>query len=315
MSLDLGSCFDELVALVCGKILPNCESWLGLVWVQDKVMLTLYERAMKWIVDALDTWLSFTQPQAREEVEKGGFLPDHADRYCPCCGSSVGRGEVHVLSGHLGCAACHERVSAVDRVIRLGPYTEPLQSWILQIKFRRWELLGKELGHRLGKQVRDRYGQQVQTMVVVPVPMSPWRHLVRGIDHTRILSKAVAQELGSPLERPLSVQWRKPRSCQARLSQSSRRKLPQSRWRLSRRLAGKLRNRHILLVDDVRTTGRTLNTAAGVLMAAQPQSISAAVIAGCDKSRQPLNDLNFQLGEPWRGMVRTDQVAHISCLG
>ena len=240
---------------------------------------------MSWIMDALDIWLGFTQPYARLEVAQAGFEADRVMDYCPCCGSSVGRGEVHVWKDRLCCTECRYRVHAVSRVIRLGPYCSPLRPWILQIKFHRWEPLAKELGRCLAQQVRDRYRQQAEAMVVVPIPMSPWRHLVRGIDHTHILAQAVAKELGAPLERPLSVRWGCSRRPQAGLSSSLRRRMPATRWRLSKRLVGTIRNRHILLIDDVLTTGATLNTAAGAMRAASPRSITAAVLAVSDRGR------------------------------
>ena len=126
------------------------------------VLELLYERAMSWIMDALDIWLGFTQPYARLEVAQAGFEADRVMDYCPCCGSSVGRGEVHVWKDRLCCTECRYRVHAVSRVIRLGPYCSPLRPWILQIKFHRWEPLAKELGCCLAQQVRDRYRQQAR---------------------------------------------------------------------------------------------------------------------------------------------------------
>lgn len=270
---------------------------------------------MDWIINALDQWVGFSQPQASKVLQQAGFIEDGFADYCPRCGSSVGLGEVLVLQGQLGCAACRHRRATTCRVIRLGAYRPPLRRWILQIKFRRWEQLARELGGCLGRQVRSRYGQQAGCMVIVPVPMSPLRHMLRGIDHTRVLSKAVAKELGAPVERALRVRCGLPRSPQARLSSTRRRQLPYTRWRLSRRAATVLRNRHVLLVDDVLTTGATLQAAARAIKTASPQSVTAAVLAVSDMGRGARKRQNDPFGEPEARPCRMNQVAHISCLG
>ena len=126
----------------------------GTVYFEQRSWV-VYERVMSWIMDALEIWLGFTQPYARLEVAQAGFEADRVIDYCPCCGSSVGRGEVHVWKERLCCTACRYRVHAVTRVIRLGPYSAPLRPWILQIKFHRWEPLAKELGRCLAQQVQD----------------------------------------------------------------------------------------------------------------------------------------------------------------
>ena len=61
--------------------------------------------------------------------------------------------------------------------------------------------LGRMLGSRLDEQLR-RY--DIDHAVVVPVPMSFRRRVVRGIDHTLAIARGVADRTGSPVVRALS---------------------------------------------------------------------------------------------------------------
>lgn len=113
---------------------------------------------------------------------------------------------------------------------------------------------------------------EVDGLVVTWIPAHP-RRAIAGPDAGRVLAHAVGEELGAPVERLL---WRTPWSRrQAGRDDASRRRAPQ---RLGLRAVGRAPER-VLLVDDVRTTGTTLDQAASLLRAAGAREVSAVTVA------------------------------------
>ena len=113
---------------------------------------------------------------------------------------------------------------------------------------------------------------------VVPVPLHPWRRLRRGFNQ--------AGELAAHLETPvLHALWRtRATAPQTGLQAAARRRNVAGAFTLSPliiRTAQRafLENRVVVLVDDVRTTGATLNTCAAVLLAAGAREVRALTVA------------------------------------
>lgn len=182
-----------------------------------------------------------------------GWEADAIESICPRCGGEVGVGEVDAK----GCASCRPRRLAWDRSIRLGVYDGALRDGIRACKYHRDRQAGRILGELLGWRVRSILsgeGVSPTDLVVVPVPTTTRRRLGNGgLDHTLILADGVGMALGVRPERLLE---RRHRAHQAGLSASARaRNLAGTiRVRSARRLGGA---GHVVLVDDVRTTGAT----------------------------------------------------------
>ena len=116
------------------------------------------------------------------------------------------------------------------------------------------------------------------TACAVPVPLHPWRRLQRGFNQ--------AADLAAALDLPVvHALWRARATCpQAGLSARARRRNVAGAFRLSPLLRAHtrdtlLRDRVVLLVDDVRTTGATLNACAAVLKAAGAREVRALTVA------------------------------------
>ncbi len=110
--------------------------------------------------------------------------------------------------------------------------------------------------------------------IVVPVPMHRIRREVRGIDHAGELARAIAGALDVPICYALT------QKLAARQMGASRtaRLLNTQRFQLSR-AASSLAGARIALVDDVRTTGSTLQSAAAQLRDVGVERIEALVVS------------------------------------
>lgn len=103
--------------------------------------------------------------------------------------------------------------------------------------------------------------------LVVPVPLHWTRKWHRGYNQAEVIARAVARVLGVPCDPRALRRCRRTRT-QTRLSVEDKARNVASAFRASRRPVGSVR--HILLVDDVFTTGATLTAAFLALRRAYP---------------------------------------------
>ena len=173
---------------------------------------------------------------------------------------------------------CATRRLQWTRVFRLGTYGPPLSTCILQGKYMAWpemlELLGLILGERIKGCVPPR-------SVVVPVPMPMMRRWFRRIDHSDVIARQVARSAKLPYRKLLS---RSDATPQAALTATGRKAL-KGRSMLKRKFA-RVQGRSVVLIDDVLTTGRTLEVAARTLRAEGAISVIVAVLAVTDMPRK-----------------------------
>jgi ComF family protein len=184
------------------------------------------------------------------------------ESYCSWCGKTQDDSSV---------CTCGSRSLAWSRVIRLGAYEPPLSTCVIRGKYSRWYEMLELMGDRLGTRVR---GCVPQNAVVVPMPMPYLRWWFRGINHSAVLAKYVAQSAGLQRCNPLlhketPPQAGLPASGRSKLKFNSMRPLP---W-------VNLRGKPVVLVDDVLTTGRTVEVAAKALRSIGASTITVAVAA------------------------------------
>jgi competence protein ComFC len=141
----------------------------------------------------------------------------------------------------------------------------------------------RSLADPLGRMVRDAGSAILQGCdCVVPVPLHPWRRMRRGFNQARDLAKR--------LERPVvDGLWRiRPTRSQMALNANARRSNVRGAFVVSpfacgARLYGVrsplLEDRSVVLVDDVRTTGATLDECAKVLLVAGAREVKALTVA------------------------------------
>jgi len=219
------------------------------------------EKRWHTVVDrVVEDWVGLTLPRPRVAI--GEFVRTDG---CSWCGVS--------LDSEIPCPCSANRL-AWSRVFRLGGYAPPLSTCILQGKYMAWPEMLELLGTDLGKRIK---GCVPPWSVVVPVPMPPMRRWFRRIDHTDVIARYAARASKLQFRKLLS---RKNATPQAALTATGRKALKRDSMR-RRRLAC-VRGRSIILIDDVLTTGRTLEVAASTLRAEGAISVIVAVLAVTD---------------------------------
>ncbi|HBL30562.1 MAG TPA: amidophosphoribosyltransferase [Acidobacteria bacterium] len=168
------------------------------------------------------------------------------------------------------CASCRHRPPAFDRLLALWSYEEPLDAVIQGLKFRRLDYLG----HHLGTAIAIHWQEILsEADLVVPVPLHWWRRITRGYNQSERIARAISRRLHLPFSAALVRCRRTPP--QTSLGRTERLANLQSAFRIHP--AVNLRGKRVILVDDVATTGATLEAAASVLRRHGATAILATV--------------------------------------
>ena len=195
--------------------------------------------------------------------------------YCHCCGHTAGA--FSLLEGR--CHRCQARRPHVTRLVRVGEYDRTLQQLIWALKYRRQERLDNLLGRLLASAILgDPKLQDVH--VLVPVPLHWWRRLRRGYNQAEILAHSCAAELRRHGRRVrVRTDLLRVRATEPQFTLPPSRKAANLRHAFAVRPDAPFTAKHVCLIDDVTTSGATLNAAGRVLRPTQPACISAAVLA------------------------------------
>jgi predicted amidophosphoribosyltransferase len=132
------------------------------------------------------------------------------------------------------------------------------------------------MGRYLGRNIQEQSAGEQLWHAVAYVPMHPAKERSRGYNQARLLAEGVASVLGLPVVHALDKHVKT--ASQTRLGRLAR-------WENARRSFRQRRGgynpagQNVLLVDDVLTTGATLEGAAQPLLAAGVEHIGIAVLA------------------------------------
>jgi ComF family protein len=136
--------------------------------------------------------------------------------------------------------------------------------------------IAESMGRWYGAELRES-GLYDDVDVVIPVPLHPLKTLRRGYNQSRYIGAGIARELGVELCTDAVVRRRNNPS-QARLKRGERWESVDNLFRVTK--PERLRGKHILIVDDVLTTGATLYNCMLAIHTALPDArISFATLA------------------------------------
>jgi ComF family protein len=173
------------------------------------------------------------------------------------------------------CHVCRRSLYDFDFARSYGPYDATMAGAIMLLKYQEVTPLAAWFAG-LVRETFDRYSEICQADVVVPVPAHAARLRERGYNHAELIAKPLARSLGLPCRSYLLVRSR-PRPDKLRLTM-------RERWRTVRgaytiRQGLRVDNLRVLLVDDVLTTGATLDACSRALRKAGAAKVVALTVA------------------------------------
>lgn len=185
-------------------------------------------------------------------------------------------------SVHDVCAGCEASPPAIVRTRAVARYDDATRGLAMRLKHGRKVGLAKFMGHAMALRLAD----IDEDAVLVPVPLHRARLWKRGFNQAALLAKEIGERVDRPVQ-PDAIRRTRSTEPMVRMTPAQREKNVRGAFAVNHpeRIAG----RSVLLVDDVRTSGATLEACAKVLLAAGARQVEAIlwarVVRGRDLTR------------------------------
>jgi ComF family protein len=176
------------------------------------------------------------------------------------------------MPGATLCGQCLQDPPSYDSAVSLFRYAYPADHLILRLKFQAQLHLARALGELLARHLK----REMQTMpeIIIPVPLHRARLRERGFNQALEIARPIARSLSIPVDYKSCERVRKT-SAQSLLPAAERRKNIKGAFRVTRLIAA----RHVAILDDVMTTGHTVQELAATLRKAGVERIDVWVVA------------------------------------
>lgn len=190
---------------------------------------------------------------------------------CPVCGTPFAS---LVQADHL-CEDCLRERPCYEAAAAPYLYEGTIMRAIHQFKYRAKTLLAGPLGSILAR-FAEGWVEESSGLLTMPVPLHPKRLKERGFNQSLLLARHVARRLDTELDF-LSLRRLKYTLPQIGLKKGERQKNVKGAFGLED--PETVRGKTVLLVDDVATTGNTLNECARILKRAGPKKVLCLTLA------------------------------------
>jgi len=205
------------------------------------------------------------------------FFPPH----CFCCNQRIDNSEILCekcsdelvrLNENL-CAFCQKDSATsficeeckkeypFDEVVSAYTFSLPIQKMIHHFKYNEFKKIGTYLGYKLAE-ILSTYSFISDTDYILPVPLHRTKKRFRGFNQSEIIAKALSVKLDIPLLKNVLIR-KKFTQTQTKLKQHEREKNVANAFHIKNFDA--IKNKSLLLVDDVLTTGSTMKSIALLL--------------------------------------------------
>lgn len=170
--------------------------------------------------------------------------------YCMMCGKPVRNVDQEY------CYDCRKSKHAFEEGRGLWVHRSPVSDALYAFKYQNRRIYGEIFGRELA----ETYGMYLKRRgvdLIIPIPIHKKKRRVRGYNQAEILARVLSEETGIPLDVKALIR-RRETAPQKKLNDKDRRKNIRNAFAA----VGSVRGRNIVLIDDIYTTGSTLDEAA-----------------------------------------------------
>lgn len=248
--------------------------------LQNLLQVTRWQRFLKSVVPCRCKICDKINPELICHSCLSGLSRPH--NACDCCGTllmdtgQAGDQATRLLCGH--CMTQHRPYQAT-RFPYL--YCTPLAELIQNFKYNQDLILSAWFAREMASALtRGQYATALPD-ILVPVPLHLSRLKQRGFNQSYLLARHIGKQLDIPVLKQAIIRQRATPK-QAGLKQRARQQNLRGAFKLDSHgseSTKQIRGKHIVIVDDVITTGSTLHEVARVLSRAKPARITLLAIA------------------------------------
>jgi ComF family protein len=208
------------------------------------------------------------------------------DAACPQCGDTLDRASDSGL-----CRTCRLAPPPFTKAVAYGLYEGGMREAIHALKYSGLHPAARVLGHMLAQAFAKLAAEAPAEMLVVPVPLHRSKYAQRGFNQARALAEEAIKSL-----RKTHPAWRlalesttllRLRSTESQAGLTPRQRRQNVRGAFTVAEGRKITDRHILLVDDILTTGATARAAAQTMLRAGAASVWVATLARARRHGAP----------------------------
>jgi ComF family protein len=207
------------------------------------------------------------------------------------CGDALG--SIELESDIETCRPCRLATPLFTRAVSFGPYEGRMRDAIHALKYARIHSVARLLGAMLAQAIGQLAAEAPLEMLVIPVPLHRSKYSERGFNQARLLAAHALDGL-----RRSHPQWRltlassallrlRATQSQANLTPRLRRQNVRGAFLVAEPQAVMLK--HVLVIDDIFTTGSTVRAIAQELALAGAASVWVATLARAGRTLQETN--------------------------
>lgn len=190
------------------------------------------------------------------------YIPELKPPLCRFCGRPIKKGKT--------CRSCKDQVY-IDYGRAWTLFIPPVDKIVHHFKYRKKTKLAKLFGQAMASIIKfDHILKNVD--IIIPVPLYWWKYLRRGYNQAALLSKIIAEEGSAQVAN--IMQRIKNTKTQTRLNEEARRKNVFNAFTVK---LDSINDKRVLLIDDVLTTGATMNECARILKEAGAKRVYSCV--------------------------------------
>ncbi|HEV2485678.1 MAG TPA: ComF family protein [Terracidiphilus sp.] len=226
-------------------------------------------------------------------------FPVQGGPVCARCGDTVDAAQLGLgPASSAMCRACRLAPPPFVRAVAFGPYQGRMKEAIHALKYDRLHPAARALGGLLAEAIAQLAGEAPTEMLVVPVPLHRSKSAQRGFNQARALATHALGFL-----KKSHPQWRltlasstlmrlRATDSQAGLTPRMRRINVRGAFSVSDQSA--VKSKHVLVIDDILTTGATARAAAKALVEAGAESVWVATLARARRMNEFASRVSFQ---------------------